>query len=291
MTAKPNLFIVGAMKAGTTSLAGYLDQHPDITFCVPKELNFFGAKAEGRSPEPPSPEEYRRLFDAHRTRYSGEATVQYLYSRAAPEEIRAHNPNARILAILRNPIDRAYSHFNHNAKSIEKRTFERAVEDERNGVGTNRFLYDWGYLELGSYATQVERYLRTFGDAGLRVLVTEQLDADADGVCKGVLRFLDVDTTVPLDTRERLNPSGKLRFGTARTRVLSNPLVRAIGRAFVSPRMRSRIILKIDSLLVDKRATPSLSPALRARLAEHFSKDVARLRELTGLRFTEWRDF
>jgi hypothetical protein len=288
---RPNLFLVGAMKAGTTSLASYLEQHPEVDFCVPKEPNFFGGGPPWSSPSKLSPAEYARLFTEHRGRWSGEASVQYLSSPTAPSEVHRHDPDARIVAILRNPIDRAYSHHQHNAKTFEHRTFAQAVEDELAGIGRDRFLYDWGYLELGAYAAAVERWLRCFGDARVQLLTTESLDRSPERMCGEVFSFLDVDPGQPIDARRRLNPSGRLRFGGLRRYLTTHTALRVTARALLSQRTRSRLVLRLDELLVVKPVTPPIDPPLRARLAGHLHRDVERLRSLTELDLSAWKDW
>ena len=164
----PNLFVVGAAKAGTTSLHYYLNQHPDIYMSPLKEPHFFSQIS-------PAPElksffqsvqneaEYLALFaGAHNEAVVGEASTSYLWDEQAPNRIYSSVPRAKLVIMLRNPVDRAYSHYLNDAREgIETRAFLEAVTQD-----FQRQTKGWGvsqlYVDLGFYCGQVSRYLNTF---------------------------------------------------------------------------------------------------------------------------------
>jgi hypothetical protein len=196
----PDFLILGAQKAGTTALYAYLRWHPEITGPSFKEVSFFDrhyAKGE-------------RWYRAHmpvRRRRSlvGEASPSYLFHPLAPQRIAGMLPDARLIAILRNPVDRAFSHYQHEvALGREPLSFEDAVdrEGERMRGELERMLRDpsyfsvawWNYTYLarGRYAEQLERWFASFPREQLLVLFTEELAADTAATYRRVLEFLGV---------------------------------------------------------------------------------------------------
>ena len=194
----PNLFIVGAVKSGTTSLYAYLRQHPDIFFPEMKEPHFFAQPA-------PSPEQrhlitfvgdqagYLRLYErSGDRRWRGDASPSYLWSAPAAARIAEVAPEARIIIILRDPIERAYAQYlmDYSEGAIDRPFFEALQHDwERPDKG-------WGvsqlYVELGLYTGQIQRYRALFGSDQVLVLLLEDLKKDARGVLTRIAHFLDI---------------------------------------------------------------------------------------------------
>jgi hypothetical protein len=199
----PRLVIIGAQKAGTTTLYDLLAQHPRIIQPRVKEISFFSndeAYARGmdhyRSFLPPAP-----LFA--RGCITFDASPMYLYHPQAAERIARHLPGALCLALLRNPVERAYSAWNmyhqfkddpRNAHRYDPRSFEEAVEEELTGrvVDPGR-----AYLDRGRYAPQLERYRRSVGDANLLVIPFDRLRTDPHGLVNTVLRRLGLPELPP----------------------------------------------------------------------------------------------
>lgn len=219
MATMPNFFLVGAMKAGTTSIYDQLDRHPDV-YCSPiKEPNFFsddikveefegtpvGCDADAFVQGPMSPpvhqayvrrpETYQALF----RRVAGESAIgecspSYLYSRTAAANIRRVVPHARILMVLRNPVDRAISHYHMDCRiGLVCGTFAEVLAEDmaapRKGWGISRL-----YIELGQYVAQVRRYLECFPAHQIKIIVFDDLRRDFNGVIDETLDFLEVDT-------------------------------------------------------------------------------------------------
>jgi len=195
----PDFLILGAQKAGTTALYAYLRWHPEITGPSFKEVSFFDrhyAKGERW---------YRAHMPARRRSLVGEASPSYLFHPLAPERVAAMLPGARLIVLLRNPVDRAFSHYQHEVVlGREPLSFEDAVdrEDERMEGELERMLRDpsyfslawWNYTYLarGRYAEQLERWFAAFPREQLLVLFTEELSADTAATYRDVLDFLGV---------------------------------------------------------------------------------------------------
>jgi len=201
MRPLPDFLILGAQKAGTTALYAYLRRHPEITGPVYKEVSFFDRHyVHGER-------WYRAHLPIRHGGIAGEASPSYLFHPLAPERVARMLPDARLIAILRNPVDRAFSQYQHEvALGREELSFDEALarEDERMRGEIERMLGDpayfsyawWNhtYAARGRYAEQLERWFEVFPRDRLPVLLTDELAADAAGTYLRVLDFLRVDT-------------------------------------------------------------------------------------------------
>jgi sulfotransferase family protein len=198
----PDFLVLGAQKAGTTALYAYLRHHPEITGPSWKEVSFFDRHwARGEA-------WYRGNFP-NRLRARGlvgEASPSYLFHPLAPERVRELVPDARLIALVRNPVDRAFSHYQHEvALGREELSFEDALaaegerlrgEEERMLADPTYFSHAWWnytYRARGRYAEQLERWLAVFPREQLLVLASDDLGADPDGSYAEVLRFLGAE--------------------------------------------------------------------------------------------------
>ncbi len=197
----PSFLILGAQKAGTTALYAYLREHPDVTGPVWKEVSFFDRHyARGAR-------WYRGNFPVRGRRAAavGEASPSYLFHPLAPQRVRSLLPHVRLIALLRNPVDRAFSHYQHEVVlGRESLSFEDALEreEERLAGEVERLTADptyfshawWNYTykARGLYAEQLERWLALFPREQLLVLLTDELAADPGGTYRRVLDFLAV---------------------------------------------------------------------------------------------------
>jgi hypothetical protein len=195
----PDFLILGAQKAGTTALYAYLRWHPQITGPSFKEVSFFDRHyAQGER-------WYRAHMPVRHSGLVGEASPSYLFHPLAPERVARMLPEARLIALLRNPVDRAFSHYQHEvALGREQLTFEEALarEDERMRGEVERMLDDPGYFShawwnytyaaRGRYAEQLERWFAAFPREQLLVILTEDLASDTAGTYRRTLEFLGV---------------------------------------------------------------------------------------------------
>lgn len=202
----PNFLIIGAAKSGTTSLYHYLDQHPQVFMSPMKGPRFFAM--EGRRPAFTGPqddvvngrtittaEDYVDLFRAvTNQRAIGEASDWYLSSAEAPERIYKYLPNVRLIAVLRQPADRAFSSYMHFARNgFEPLSFEDALaaEDARIANGWSPLFAHRG---RGYYATQLKRYFARFDREQIRVYLYDDLQRDPAVLVRDIFTFLGVNT-------------------------------------------------------------------------------------------------
>lgn len=194
----PDFLVLGAQKAGTTALYAYLRWHPEITGPSWKEVSFFDRHWwRGES-------WYRGQFPLRSGgRLVGEASPSYLFHPLAPERVRALVPDARLVAVLRNPVDRAYSHYQHEVSlGREPLSFEAALaaEEERTRGEVERLVadprafspawWDHTYVARGLYAEQLERWLAVFPREQLLVMRSEDLGERPETTYGEILAFL-----------------------------------------------------------------------------------------------------
>jgi Sulfotransferase domain len=286
--ALPTFFIIGAAKAGTTSLHFYLDQHPEIGMSTVKEPHFFAGPENG-IPFPPERVTdlgaYEALFDPS-FRVRGEASPSYTNAprrEGVPERIKRLVPEAKLIYLVRDPVERTLSHYRHSlASGTEQRPLEEAIADlERDDP--------YCYLACHSlYGRQLELYLRQFAAEDVLVLDQAQLLAERPAALRRAFSFLEVD---PGFRSERF---GQELWRTSERRVSPpghhNFIARAIAprTRWVPARARRRLRRAWEKAFWRPLEKPELTAEQRARLQEFFAPDVERLRALSGERFANW---
>jgi hypothetical protein len=298
MSRRPNLFVIGAAKSGTTSLHDYLDGHPDIYMSPLKEPGYF-------SPDAPPPrkhfkytdslEQYLTLFrDAKDETYVGESSTYYLYSRQAPQRIHDFEPNSRIVAMLRNPVDMAFSmhghRFTHDNESIEDFGAALAADDAPDHGGPDRderIRREGTYLERAHYAEQLGRWFDTFPHDQIHVMVFEDFIAAPDVEFRGLLEFLGVDSSYRPASFEAHNARHRIKKGPVTRIVRSVPAqwVRHRGLpAIVGDQRAARIGRRIGEggLVREEAPRRTLDQALRDELWAKLSDDLDRLSAMLG---------
>lgn len=289
---KPDFFILGAPKCGTTSLDAWLKSHPRI-FTPAKEPNYFNTKGFGMT----SLSQYEALFAGATDRHLavGETSPKYLRCPDAVANILRYNPRARFIVMVRNPVDMAYSWHAQQLRNDNEnmRDFEAAwnLQDERRaGRRIPRFCYDAAnllYGEVCSLGGQLQRVYEQVPAGRVHVVVFDDLKADAAGVYRSVLRFL----RVPEDHRPVFEAHNPARV--PRLRYLNRILVDAPLRLKTALGIRGSFnfykwISKLRQLNTRIDHRPPLPQRLRHSLAEYFHDDVQLLGRLTGRDLSHW---
>jgi hypothetical protein len=301
----PNFLIIGAQKAGTTSLYHYLAQHPQIYVSPIKEPNFFAS--EGEKPDPSRPsindiDDYENLFDGvSDERAIGEASPWYLYSPKARERIKHYIPQAKLIAILRDPAERAYSQFLHFVRDGREPTtdFVRALREEEVRVRENLAAgHDTGraasgaYVGRGLYHAQLEGYLELFDRSQIKVLLSEELNDDPVGTLQDVFRFLEVDDTfVPsVSTKHQVAglPKNRLLHAFLTRPNLARRVFRMV-KLYLPPALRLRIANNLVQLKNQNFVEPPDLPAeARKQLVEVYREDILKLQVLIDRDLSSW---
>ena len=295
---RPDVFIVGAFKAGTTAMYEYLRAHPQVFMSVPKEPMYFGADLTPRYRRM-TEDEYLKLFDAAQPdQRAGEASPWYLYSASAAREIRDFNDGASPIVMLRNPVDVMYSQhsqlvFNQREDLTDFAAALAAEDDRRAGrrIPANAIRPEaLFYRHSVRFAEQVQRYFDVFGRDGVHVIVFDDLVADPRAVLRTTLEFLGVDPAVEVDTSAR-NANRTARSGRFSRMVFAPP--RRLRGAYGALRRvpfahRVRDVLVTANSQEAKR--PPMDAALRRELTIEFAPQVAALGELIGRDLAAWSE-
>lgn len=282
----PNTFIVGAAKAGTTSLYSYLRQHPAVFMSPFKEPHYF-SKVRPRNeqkhivPFVSNEREYLKLFQGARNEtIIGEASPSYLWNEFAARRIKEKIPDARIVVILRDPIDRAYSHYLMDVREgIQYLPFAKALlEDYRKKEK------GWGisylYVELGMYYEQTKRFLGLFGTNQVCILMFEDLKQNPMDVLRRVAHFLDIEPrhVDAIDSGTIHNRYAAPRGNLARA-IIGNRVIREYGRKLAPRRLRA---LVRGCLLCQDKNKPSMEKEAGIFLQHFYEPDLLKLEMLLG---------
>jgi hypothetical protein len=256
----PSFIVIGAMKGGTSSLHHYLRQHPEVCMSRIKETDFF---IEARN-YAKGLDWYRSLFADH-DKVCGEASPNYTkrhQHRGVPARLRQVIPDAKLIYLLRDPIDRVVSHYLHNrALGREARSLAEAVGAKscrNNYVRTSMYLY------------QLSPYLRRFGLERILIVTTEDLKDKRAATLKRIFEFIGVDGHLEGSDYGRL-------FN--QTPVVAPPESQRNDWLPGPP---------IPEQAADANGRPVLDPGLKDRLVECLTPDLDQLRNATGLRFERW---
>jgi len=273
----PNLIVIGAAKCGTTSLHEYLDAHPEITMSREKELHFFVAEKTWRR----GLAWYEAQFDASAP-VCGESSPGYtafpLY-RGVAERMAQTIPEAKLVYLVRDPIDRIVSHYVHRTVNWpEMDTLEDALASD---------LREW-LVAPSRYWLQLEQYLAHFPDSRILILDSDDLRSRRDETLGSIFRFLGVDPEFrsPQFELSHNAATGRTRMNRA-GQTVSSLLERTLGpRGSHAVRARTPAALKAPFRY--EADAPVLPDELRTALADELRDDVARLRAHTGLAFAGW---
>lgn len=300
-----NTFIVGAAKAGTTSLCSYLSKHPNVYFSPVKEPNFFAkdiapnafsSNYKSRNiidpanyfahdfPKPlhlcfiQNPSDYERLFTLHTgQKILSEGSTSYLYSELAASEIQRYNPDAKIIIMLRNPVDRAYSHylmalrFGYTSLPFKK-ALEADTQNPNKGWGKSEL-----YLELGDYAPQIKRYLKLFDRKKIHFINYHYFAAHTQDAMNALYNFLQIDP-IEIDFNEKKN-------------VARVPKSRVLNKILSDTGLKKRVPKSLTGILkktLFKEDTPELDAETRNYLQKYYNQNILETQELSGLDLSDW---
>jgi len=285
----PNFFVVGAPKAGTTSLYHYLRQIPGIYVSPTKEPHFFCPQTarEQRIPTVRTREHYLKLFaNAGDAVARGEFSTAYLRAPETPELIHKAVPNAKIIICLRNPIARSYSHFwMYWRNGNDRRPFQQALDQYKNGLKDN-FAFADAVIAGSLYYLQVKAYLEIFGKENVYFVPFEELCRNPEGIVHGLCGFLGVENhSETLETEPKntyFEPRNKMAHA-----IVCNPLIRKTAKCLF-PRDFCRDVIRI--VFGKKGKKPEMTLEQRQYLAKLFQEEVTNLEHLLEREFS-WTEF
>ncbi|MBT8207819.1 MAG: hypothetical protein HKN07_10165 [Acidimicrobiia bacterium] len=270
----PNFVIIGAMRSGTSSLAGYLASHPDLFMAPRKELHFFNRHYDEGL------EWYRQRFaDSTSQSAVGEATPTYIYDKQSIDRMAADIGEAKLIAILREPVSRAYSHYWFNrSRGYEPMTFEEALaaEGQRLDGADPLTRARYSYVDRGRYVDQLEHVATRFPDDQVHVLLVEDLKRSPAATYGAVCAFLGIDSEFrPENLGAPVNAFYRARW----------PKLNQAVKGFPKPvRTAVKVINRADA-----EPYPPIESETRDRLRSEFSDSVARLERLLDRDLDAWR--
>lgn len=301
---KPDFIIVGAAKSGTTSVHEYLNEHPGVFMSSPKETDFFAHLAsDGRerftwggvkwdpAARIDTAGKYSALFaTAKPGQVCGEASPSYLFNPRVPQLVHDWNPDVRIVLLLRDPAERAWSDFLHNLRDgTEPLPVERFLDAFHDGK--RRVAEGWiehaDYEIKGNYGSQLENWLRIFPREQVGVFFYDDLRADPRALIGRILAFIGADASFVPDVTQRYNVTGvPKRRWLHRFIVHANPFKRAL-RWLVPRHLRRRLRLRVMQMNLD--APPPLPDDIRRQLAVHYLAETEKLEQLCGRDLSAWK--
>ncbi|MGA9509077.1 MAG: sulfotransferase domain-containing protein [Candidatus Sulfotelmatobacter sp.] len=312
--ALPNFFIVGAPKAGTTSLYHYLEQHPDVYMSPVKEPNYFAEEIRLGNISAQWKDWAQREHDAlqlylrgpmHEKRFGGivsnwsdylklfenvngekaigEASVCYLWSKTAAQKIALTTPNAKIIMVLRNPVERAVSQYKQAVTSgLIGKSFREQVRKSLNNKSDQFELLN-PFLEFGLYYEQVKRYTERFTAENLRIYLYEEYKQTTTRTLTDIFYFLRVDSQFSPDVSEKYLQASWPRFKWVSFMLKKcgvwSPLKNAIPK---------NLIPFVQNLVFETPQKAELDSADRAELSNYYREDVARLSDLIKRDLHTW---
>ena len=288
MSVIPNFFIVGAPKAGTTSLYEYLSRHPEVYMPdTIKEPDYFSheeilqQQLYYKTTHITDPGEYKALFAGVKDQKAvGEASVSYLFYPGTAQKIYDFNPKAKILISLREPVERAYSHYLMDARlGLLEGSFEDIVF--RKIKHKHADMYYQQIVSLGEYAGQITRYLTLFGPDQVKVLFYDDLKADPKGVMKSIFNFLEIDENFFIDTSLKFNA-----YAAPKNMLIEKMYKMHHLRSAVSQMIPEGLKHALRNSFFKKGKKPEISDKARAFLEAHYRNDIKKVGDITG--FVGW---
>ena len=296
----PNFLIIGAAKSGTSALYYYLNQHPEIFMSPIKEPHFFGYEDAHPNAQGPDDfvntavtniDDYQALFaDVKDEIAIGEASPTYIHIPRAVERIKHHVPNAKLIAILRQPADRAFSAYMHVRRDHREpiSDFAEALKMEEKRIEMN-WGPIWHYTKVGFYHHHLTTYYQNFSPEQIRVYIYDQFKEDPAAVLQDIFRFLGVDDTFMPEIGLKVNVSGEQKSKQVDLIIRNlfnrpNP-IRYIARRTLPHDLRWRFTTNVRNKNLVQTKIP---PKVRADLTDLFRDDILKLQDLISQDLSHW---
>ena len=283
-----DFFIVGAPKAGTTSLFYYLNKNKGICMSSIKEPNFFSSqdlkiqKIYYDSLILDNLKEYERIFTPkNKQQIIGEASVSYLFYHNVANRIFDYNPRSKIIIILRDPVERAFSHYSmdlrlgHVKQSLDE-LFDLGLNNKDN-------LFFQQYILLGQYYEQVNRYIKVFGRENICVKFYDELKLDASSFYSDILKFLHQENDHNIDFNQPFNKS-KLPSNKFIKWLYSWPIIRKISLIFLP-----LSVIEFINIKFFKENNNIITNDLKSKLHSFFLEDIEKLEKLLSKDLNSWK--
>lgn len=298
----PNLFIVGAAKAGTTSLYRYLQQHPDIFFPNVKEPNYY-SRAESHNPSAYRPPKEGKFYhtkiirdsecyfslynNATGYKVSADSSPSYLWDLESAKRIYSDSPNAKVIIMLRNPVKRAFSQFLMDLRDgrQQEEDFLKALKNDKS---FNPKI--WGkahlYEEIGMYHNQVKRYIDLFGN-NCKIIIYEKFINDLRNGLIEIFKFLEIDTNAIENINYDKIHNSYAKPKNALSKVIlryknHTGVIKALLPSFIKAKLYQNILSTADP-------KPEMPVAAKKYLQSIYDEDIEKLKSLLNDRLEVWK--
>lgn len=254
-----------------------------IDFCGPGDKKYY----RGR---PTSIEAYKKLFQGVSDQVAvGEASTWYLPSTKVPQRIYSYIPHVKLIAILRNPIDRAYSAYVHARREAREPldSFVKALHQENNRIQSN-WGYLWRYRQMGLYGDQLERYYQQFDRSQIRVYLYEDLNYRPLELLRDLFLFLKIDESFTPDLTIRRNVSGMPKSRALHVFLSQKNPVKNLLKPLLPTQFRERLVSKLTIRNLKKKEP--LPIETRQEVAEIFKADIIKLQNILQRDLSHWLD-
>lgn len=297
-----HFLFVGTAKAGTTSIFEYLRQHPEIEIPVKETFYFlrdvftdFNLGYPAQRPEEElvrDSSEFSSLYPQSRQKLYGEIGTGYLYhyKESIPLIKETLGEDVKILIILRNPVDRAYSSYMHFVKDVhEKLSFEDSIKMESERRALN-YDFMWMHRDMGLYFEQVKAFKQSFKN--VKVIITEEFRENQEAEIRSILEFLEVNPEIKFNTSKEHNKSGEPKFKSLQKLITQENLIkktlRPVFRTAFNKEKRAAMRKRVKNINI--ASYPPMNPKTRRELVAYYQKDIEALEELLGIPLQKWKD-
>jgi len=300
MSLLPNFLIIGAAKAGTTSLCHYLSQHPEIYISPEKEPRFFSPEFYTRDnsglirsqirQKPMSLEEYYQLFkDVKNEVAIGEASTEYLYYPETAQRIKNLIPKVKLIAILRDPVERAFSAYCYQLRDgCETLSFERAIEEETSRLQQN-WRPGWLYIRGGYYYSQLKPYFNLFSQEQMRIYLFSDFQQNPSEICQDIFDFLNVEPNFIIKDLSVKNISEVPKSKAIANFLRQKTLPKSLTKRFLPNLIYTNTSKKVKSILFKPKVP--LDKKLRKKLSLLFEKEVLSLEKEINRDLSKWLSY
>lgn len=298
-----NVFLAGAAKSGTTALYYLLSQHPCICVPIVKEPNYFSNIDNHSDPVKPGNgpgddstvwtenlEGYQKLYKPEQKDLVRlDASVSYLYSTTAASQIAEYDPESKIILVLRNPVERAFSHYKHLLRDgRETLSFAEAIDREQSRMQEN-WEFSWHLTSMGMYHDQIQRYFDHFDQKQIYIFLLEDIKEDITAVIHEITEFIGLEAyNYDFEQQER-NASG-----VARSWILSRLVnwilgYKAMINKVIPPNITHRALQLFRAVNI-RNSDLRIPDDLRAELRSRFKADINKTEQLIGRKLDAWKN-
>lgn len=273
---RPHFIVLGGHKCGTSSLHYYLAQHPEIYMPKIKGTDFFNR--EGSSETITSIEKYHSFYqEMTNEKIAGEVSSVYLYSKGACDAIKKYLPEAKLLAVLRNPAERAFSHFNQLPETQKRDRKVSEIFDEKK------------VLRNGLYSDPLNMYFDNLGRDRIKILLFDSLQNEKNNFFYSVFQWVDVNPNFMPDTSIITRQGGEIKNQVVKNIFNGNNILHSTAgfllRPFTTPDQRRDLYKKAKNMFRQKNKLPE---QLRKKLIDFYREDILQLQDMLDMDLSHW---